>query len=685
MQALIDDFGMEHYTETFRETHVWDTNWKILAENFMESYHLPVCHAGTIGGLSKLEEMDLPAGAGGVQLSYHPEGRPLKIALAHPNNTRMQGDRRRTTFLLAVYPSLLVTLTPGYFWYLSLHPNGVGQVHIVFGGGMSPDFVNSIPRRKQHFRTPEDAARQGQRRGSRLHRKSLSRRFCRCGAGGPSQPSRTAELRFRAVSGREDRWVPARASGGAGDAMTAPGYRLGAEDLAAIAEVVGAANLRTGDGMSALDPGWHADNLVAGVVASPGSTAEVAKLVALAAARTIPIVTHGGRTGLVGGGVSQTGDLVVSLHRMNRVVRLDPRERVAVVEAGVTLEALQTAAAAHGLEPGIDLAARGSATIGGMVSTNAGGVMAFRYGVMRHRVLGLEAVLPDGAVMSDLTRVVKNTAGYDLKHLFIGAEGTLGIVTQVAVRLDATPKATATALIGLDNVGAALDLVGSALGDGRAQLRAAEVLWRHYLDLTAGASNWRDAALDRTLPLYLVLVIGGDDEAALQGVLQDLFEGAHTLSPRVSGIIATSRRQERELMHLREFTEAIYRRHGTAPSFDVSVPLTEIEPYLARVVPGLKALDAGWEPYVFGHLADGNLHIVLNCAPLPADRMRAVEAVLYRGIGAIGGSFSAEHGVGSKRKEALQGTVDPVKLRLMRQVKVALDPANLMNPGKVLG
>ena len=143
VQALIDDYGMENYIETFRETHIWNTNWKILAENFMESYHLPVCHAGTIGGLSKLEEMVCPPGL--PAFNYHTilKDNTLKIALAHPSNTRMQGDRRRTTFLLAVYPSMLVTLTPGYFWYLSLHPHGAGQVHIVFGGGMAPEFVNS--------------------------------------------------------------------------------------------------------------------------------------------------------------------------------------------------------------------------------------------------------------------------------------------------------------------------------------------------------------------------------------------------------------------------------------------------------------------------------------------------------------------------------------------------------------
>jgi len=143
VQGLIGDYQMENYLETFHETHIWDTNWKILAENFMESYHLPVCHAGTIGGLSKLNEMICPPGRPAFNFHTILKDDTLKIALAHPSNTRMKGDRRRTTFLLAVYPSLLITLTPGYFWYLSLHPHGVGQVHITFGGGMSPEFVNA--------------------------------------------------------------------------------------------------------------------------------------------------------------------------------------------------------------------------------------------------------------------------------------------------------------------------------------------------------------------------------------------------------------------------------------------------------------------------------------------------------------------------------------------------------------
>ncbi len=204
VQGLIDDYGMEDYVETFRETHVWDTNWKILAENFMESYHLPVCHAGTIGGLSRLDEMVCPPGRPAFNFHTILKDDKLKIALAHPSNTRMQGDRRRTTFLLAIYPSLLITLTPGYFWYLSLHPRGgwPGRHHLrrrhVAG-------IHQLARGTDATGAAEDAVGQGQRRGSRLHRAGVQWPVGECRQGRALEPPGAAELRLCAVSRREDR------------------------------------------------------------------------------------------------------------------------------------------------------------------------------------------------------------------------------------------------------------------------------------------------------------------------------------------------------------------------------------------------------------------------------------------------------------------------------------------------
>ena len=215
--------------------------------------------------------------------------------------------------------------------------------------------------------------------------------------------------------------------------------RLKPEFTAEIRTIVGEGNFREGEAVAMIDYGVTPENLDAGAVVLPGMTGEVAAIIQCCRAHGVPLVTHGGRTGLVGGGLSKSGELVLSTARLNRILHLCPVERVAVVEAGVTLQALQMAAAEHRLEPGIDLPSRGSATIGGMASTNAGGISAFRSGVMRHRILGLEAVLADGSVYSDLARIVKNAAGYDLKHLFVGAEGTLGVITRLPSSSNPSP------------------------------------------------------------------------------------------------------------------------------------------------------------------------------------------------------------------------------------------------------
>ena len=417
----------------------------------------------------------------------------------------------------------------------------------------------------------------------------------------------------------------------------------------------------------------------------PGSTAEVAAVVAIARTHGVSIVAQGGHTGLVGGCQSHPGQIVLSLTRMALIEAIYPDERVAIVQAGVALEALQSAALTHGLEPGIDLAARGTATIGGMVSTNAGGIMAHRYGVMRHRVLGLEAVLPDGTTYSDMTRVVKNAAGYDLKHLFIGAEGTLGIVTRVVIKLEPLPQSTATAMLGLPSVAAAFEAINLALRVDAGHLRAAEGLWQSYIQLTARAQGWSEPSFPLDQPICLLLMLGGANQASLNEGIDQIFAAIFDRHPTATGIIAGSKRQESDLWRLREDTDQLYRAHAAAPSYDVSVPLSEIEAYVEHVTSGLNRIDADLVPYIFGHLADGNLHIVLNrVGPLDTALSRAVDHVLYAALRALGGSFSAEHGVGSKRIPALVATSDPAKLATMMLFKQVLDPDLTLNPGKVL-
>jgi FAD/FMN-containing dehydrogenase len=457
------------------------------------------------------------------------------------------------------------------------------------------------------------------------------------------------------------------------------------EFLDRLRDLVGAQAVMSPNDLAGRDPGWDAGNLGAAALVRPATTADVARLVAWCREAKIALVPHGGRTGLVGGAVTGPAEIICDLGALNRIEEIDPLARVAVVQAGVTLNALQEAARAHGLEPGIDLAARGSATIGGMISTNAGGIMAFRNGVMRHRVLGLEVVLPDGQVFSDLTRVVKTSAGYDLKHLFIGAEGTLGIVTRAVIKLDPLTGAGATALIGLNDAASAQRVIRHFLAQGGTSLCAAEIMWRTYALTTSRVLGFTAEQLPLEAPCLLALELAADAFEQASGALESGLAAIWDEAQIIDGLVASSMQQAERIWRVREDTEILYRLHPRAPSFDVSVPAGAIDAYVARIKADLKAIDAGFEPYIFGHLADGNLHIVFNVeGPLPAATNEAVERVLYTDLSAIGGSFSAEHGVGRKKRAAFERYADPVKRQLARAVKTMIDPQGLFNPGKIV-
>lgn len=436
--------------------------------------------------------------------------------------------------------------------------------------------------------------------------------------------------------------------------------------------------------LAARDPGWDADNLSAFALVRPGSVAEVARLVSWCRAHRCAFVPQGGRTGLVGGTVTTPDQLICDLGGLDRIEEIDPDSGIAVVQAGVTLGALQEAAAAVGLHPGLDLAARGSATIGGLIATNAGGITAFRTGVMRHRVLGLEAVLPDGRLVDDMTRVLKTSAGYDVKQLLIGAEGTLGIVTRAVIRLDPLPSGRATALLGISNAAQALDIVRRLRG-GSAPLLAAEIMWSGFAAVTSAALGLDPAQLPLRSPCLLLIELGGASFEAARTALEDALAALAEAEPDLDGIVCNSMAQSAQLWRLREDTDALYRLHPQAPSYDISLPARAFDGYVEGLRPTLKAIDPAIEPYLFGHLADGNLHIVLNLSgPLPPDVRTALETAIYGELRGLGGSFSAEHGIGSKRIAALERHADPVKLALMAQLKTLFDPDNLCNPGKII-
>ncbi|WP_312524598.1 FAD-binding oxidoreductase [Paracoccus sp. (in: a-proteobacteria)] len=444
--------------------------------------------------------------------------------------------------------------------------------------------------------------------------------------------------------------------------------------------IVGAAYVRQGEDVRLTDPGEYAGKIHADLMVSPADTAEVAAVVRACAAAGVAIVTHGGRTGLVYGGAASPLEVILSTARLNRIEAFDPVAGTALVGAGVTIGMVQDQAREFGMGPGIDLPSRGSATVGGMISTNAGGLEAHRHGVMRHRILGLEVVLADGRIMSDLSQVLKVSAGYDLKHLFIGAEGTLGIVTRAVLRMAPLQPQGPVMMLSLPSGEAMLETMRIARQTGR--LRASEAMWKNFFDFGVHDKGWSAPDYDMDAALHFILEFEGGEGA--DDAAGSVFEDVITKYPDATGVMAQSLAQAQAIWTLREDTRVIDHQNPGAPSFDVSMPISELPHYAEQVRLTLEGL--GLIPLIFGHVGDGNLHVMIQraAADIPPDLMNQIEQVLMAGLVARGGSFSAEHGVGLKRRHLLEAEADPVKLALMRQIKAALDPNNLMNPGKVV-
>jgi FAD/FMN-containing dehydrogenase len=369
---------------------------------------------------------------------------------------------------------------------------------------------------------------------------------------------------------------------------------------------------------------------------------------------------------------------------MNRIEEIDPIGRTATLEAGVVLQALQDAAREHGLLFPVDLGARGSCTVGGNVATNAGGISVIRYGMTRQRVLGLEAVLADGTVISSMNRMLKNNAGYDLKQLFIGSEGTLGVVTRVVVRLEEAPLSRNTALVAMtdfDKVTALLKHLQQSLGG---QLSAFEVMWGDYFrEVTE--PGWHRAPMDRGYAYYVVLDAEGahadaDAEQFLAAMGQASEDGL------VAEVVIPRSESERDaLWAIRENFQALYQRKPVF-LYDVSLPIRDMAPYVAQVQERLKRRWPGSRCDVLGHIGDGNLHFFVHPGVEgdPGRQHAEADEDVYAPLEPIGGSISAEHGIGTEKRRHLGISRSPAEIELMRVLKRSLDPKNLLNPGKVI-
>jgi len=454
-------------------------------------------------------------------------------------------------------------------------------------------------------------------------------------------------------------------------------------ELQQLVDIVGREAVLTGDDVRARAVSWADQRpCEARALVRPASTLDVARLLAACHAAGQPVVPMGGLTGLVRGCVAGPGEIGLLFDRMNRIEDIDPVGRTMTVQAGVAVQTVQEEAEKHGLLYPVDFGARGSAHIGGSVATNAGGNGVIRYGMTRESVLGLEAVLADGTVISSLNRMIKNNAAYDLKHLFIGSEGTLGVITRLVLRLREMPRSTQTALIACDrfaDVTAVLKHMDASLGG---LLTAFEVMWNEFYRLVTTPPAKGAPPLAQDFPYYALIESSGGDEARDQEQFEAALGAAIEAGIVADAAIATSKAQREAMWGLRDDVEQIFRM-GMPVAFDVSLPLGEMEQYVDEVLARLAHEWPAYRRFAFGHLGDGNLHFIV-AGPPNADARHGIERCVYEPLASRSGSVSAEHGIGLEKQPWLALSRSPAELELMRRLKQTLDPRGILNPGRVL-
>ncbi|UZK67585.1 FAD-binding oxidoreductase [Sphingomonas sp. M1-B02] len=426
---------------------------------------------------------------------------------------------------------------------------------------------------------------------------------------------------------------------------------------------------------------------------SPGSTEEVAAIVQLAAAASVPLVPQGGNSGMVGGATppADGSALLVSLRRMNRIRSLSPAGGLAVAEAGVILADLREAAEAQGRRFPLDLGARGSATVGGLVSTNAGGTQVLRFGTMRSLVAGVEAVLPDGSIHDGLSALKKDNRGYDLDQLLIGAEGTLGIVTAATLRLVPGATARAVAWVGLDSPASALTLLRQ-LEARTDSIESFEILPDETLALVLGHVPGLRPPLGSAHRWHVLIeAVVTDVEAESPLILLERLL-APALEDGLAGdaVIAASEAQAESFWRIRHSISEAERSAGPAVQHDISVPVDDMPRFMIEGGATAEARFPGTQAVAYGHLGDGNVHFHVR-APVGADRERwyaedgpRITRLVHDMVAAAGGSISAEHGIGQMKRAELERLGPPSRIAALRAIKRALDPQGILNPGKLV-
>jgi FAD/FMN-containing dehydrogenase len=468
---------------------------------------------------------------------------------------------------------------------------------------------------------------------------------------------------------------------------------MSAPVIEALAGIVGARNVITG--ADAMVPYLKEPRGLfhgkAQAVVRPGSVAEVSALMAWASETGSTIVPQGGNTGMVGGQVpvAEGREIILSLQRLDRIRSVDAAGDTMTVEAGVILQKAQEAAEAAGRLFPLSLASEGSCTVGGNLSANAGGTAVIAYGNARELCLGLEVVLADGRVWNGLRQLRKDNTGYELKNLFIGSEGTLGIITAAVLKLFPLPAARATAFLAVPDPEAALALLNKAKASAGGTLTTFEIMPRIGLDFVVRHASGARDPLSGPSPWYVLMEVCAQVETGLSDAVEAFLGEALEEGLVTDAVLAGSLGQRADLWKLREMLSEVQTHEGGSIKHDVSVPLQAVPEFLKRAIAKVEEMVPGCRPVPFGHLGDGNIHFNVS-QPVGADKAAylagwdAMNEAVHAIVTELKGSISAEHGIGRLKRSLLPGVKDPVELDLMRTVKAALDPKGVLNPGAVL-
>jgi len=418
------------------------------------------------------------------------------------------------------------------------------------------------------------------------------------------------------------------------------------------------------------------------LVLRPASTTEVSAILALCQATGQPLVPQGGMTGLVGAGLPAEGEVALSLERLNAIEEIDSESGTMTVGAGAVLQTIQEAALAKGFSFPLDLGARGSCTIGGNLATNAGGNRVIRYGVARELVLGLEAVLADGSVVGDLNKLIKNNTGYDLRQLFIGSEGTLGVITRVTLRLYPKPASQTVALCGLDDFAQVIRFLRHMQNAFSGGISAFEVMWQSYFSEALKVTGQRPPFADPH-PFYaLTEVLGGSperDREAFEYALASAFDSGLIND----AVVAKSLAEVVELWQLRDASSEVTRNLAPVLGYDVSIPASRMVAFAEVLTASIDELHPGNKTVIFGHVGDGNLHITTTAGASDPEQSDAVNNLVFKLTAANQGSISAEHGIGILKRPYLSYSRSEADITLMRTLKTALDPKGILSPGRI--